>query len=147
MLIQQDLLIENLADPYSPQEFDVKRELLEIDFLSFRFLPCCINFVHLHVYIYDFKKRLVIRREEFTDSFEGSIHNSIIHKTLKLESVTPSEDLYMFTIIGTFEDILQENMVDFEGLVFGFCMVPLFKRTSASKPVENIPNKELQSNL
>lgn len=96
-----------------------------------KFLPDNLNMIKVFSFIVDNRKNKPLKSHSFFEDMDSNAMEPIFNENFTFKSMQPNKHAYLLVIYGTFEDILNteddDEEVDFDSLIFGFSLVPLFR--------------------
>lgn len=127
--VQNNHFKKNPTNPYKGPAFDMKKEGFLVEVLEARFLPDTVNFVKAKIMIYGAGEGPLSPIMSSVMFMDGDINQATFDLLLKVQSLKTSnfDNVYLFILWETFQDIFGEDEVDFTPLVFGFSLVKLFQ--------------------
>ena len=128
LYVQNNFFSKNMKNPYQETPINFQSEGFVVEVFEARYLPDTVNFVRVKGMIYGINSGIEGKVHKGTMLIDGDINSVLLDFVLKVESLssTDYDDLYVFLIWETFQDIFGEEDVEFMPLVFGFSLVKLF---------------------
>lgn len=136
-VVAENLFILNPVDLFSTEPFSYKKKAISVDIYRMKFLPDNLNMIKGFAYVVDTRKSKASKSTKFFENMNSASIEPQFEHNFTFQAMQPSSHYFLLIVYGTFEDIMntdnQDEDVDFDSLVFGFSIIPLFKQHGTSK--------------
>ena len=126
--VESNYFKRNSKDPFKDHQMDFENKGVVVEMVEARYLPDTANFVKVRGFFYSNEGHNLTEPMENVARMDGDLNQQTFDLILKLEKIKAGayDDVYLFLVWETFQDIFGDDDIEFTPLVFGFSLVKLF---------------------
>ena len=127
--VESNYFKRNNGPAYAGPEVDFARDAFAVEVLEARYLPDTSNFLKVRGFFYSGEGQSLTDPQEALAKLDGDANQQFFDLVLKLDRLKNSscDEVFLFLVWETFQDIFGDDDIEFTPLVFGFSLVKLFE--------------------
>lgn len=127
--VESNYFKRNNGQAYAGPEVDFARDAFAVEVLEARYLPDTSNFLKVRGFFYSGEGFSLTDPQEALAKLDGDANQQFFDLVLKLDRLKNSscDEVFLFLVWETFQDIFGDDDIEFTPLVFGFSLVKLFE--------------------
>ncbi len=127
--VESNYFKRNNCNAYAGNEVDFGRDAFVVDVVEARYLPDTSNFLKVRGFYYSGEGVNLTDPLESVAKMDGDSNQQFFDLALKLDKFKNNnyDEVYLFLVWETFQDIFGDDDIEFTPLIFGFSIVKLFE--------------------